>query len=97
MNKDEAERLLREFVRGGKYVELDRIRELLKKYTAENGPKIRAKVSPHGRWTGGRYHERFHNSYEEQCTNCRCWSLEYDKPYYPNCGAIMDKEEAQYE
>lgn len=37
-------------------------------------------------WIGGRYHERYIGSYEEQCSVCGEWSLEYDKPYCPNCG-----------
>lgn len=43
----------------------------------------------HGRWDTGRFNLETGN-YEEQCTQCRNFSTEYDKPYCPNCGAKMD-------
>lgn len=43
----------------------------------------------HGRWGTGRFNLETGN-YEEQCTRCRNFSKEYDKPYCPNCGAKMD-------
>lgn len=43
----------------------------------------------HGRWGTGRFNLETGN-YEEQCTHCRNFSQEYDKPYCPNCGAKMD-------
>lgn len=43
----------------------------------------------HGRWGTGRFNLETGN-YEEQCTRCRNFSEEYDKPYCPNCGAKMD-------
>lgn len=46
----------------------------------------------HGKWAGSRFHHRFENSYEEQCTACGAWSLEYDCDYCPNCGADMRME-----
>lgn len=50
-----------------------------------------ADVAPvrHGRWGTGRFNLETGN-YEEQCTCCRNFSKEYDKPYCPNCGAKMD-------
>lgn len=50
-----------------------------------------ADVAPvvHGRWGTGRFNLETGN-YEEQCTRCRNFSKEYDKPYCPNCGAKMD-------
>lgn len=42
----------------------------------------------HGRWGTGRFNLETGN-YEEQCTHCRNFSQEYDKPYCPNCGAKM--------
>lgn len=51
-----------------------------------------ADVAPvvHGRWGTGRFNLETGN-YEEQCTRCRNFSKEYDKPYCPNCGAKMDR------
>lgn len=51
-----------------------------------------ADVAPvvHGRWGTGRFNLETGN-YEEQCTHCRNFSKEYDKPYCPNCGAKMDE------
>lgn len=43
----------------------------------------------HGQWGTGRFNLKTGN-YEEQCTRCRNFSKEYDKPYCPNCGAKMD-------
>ena len=43
----------------------------------------------HGRWGTGRFNLETGN-YEEQCTHCRNFSKEYDKPYCPNCGAKMN-------
>ena len=43
----------------------------------------------HGRWGTGRFNLETGN-YEEQCTHCRNFSQEYDKPHCPNCGAKMD-------
>lgn len=50
-----------------------------------------ADVAPvvHGRWDTGRFNLETGN-YEEQCTHCRNFSKEYDKPYCPNCGAKMN-------
>ena len=50
-----------------------------------------ADVAPvvHARWGTGRFNLETGN-YEEQCTRCRNFSKEYDKPYCPNCGAKMD-------
>lgn len=50
-----------------------------------------ADVAPvvYGRWGAGRFNLETGN-YEEQCTSCRNFSKEYDKPYCPNCGAKMD-------
>lgn len=50
-----------------------------------------ADVAPmrHGRWGTGRFNLETGN-YEEQCTRCRNFSKEYDKPYCPFCGAKMD-------
>ena len=49
-----------------------------------------ADVAPvvRGRWGTGRFNLETGN-YEEQCTHCRNFSQEYDKPYCPNCGAKM--------
>ena len=49
-----------------------------------------ADVAPvvHGEWGAGRFNPETGN-YEEQCTHCRNFSQEYDKPYCPNCGAKM--------
>lgn len=49
-----------------------------------------ADVAPvaHGKWGAGRFNLETGN-YEEQCTHCRNFSQEYDKPYCPNCGAKM--------
>lgn len=46
-------------------------------------------IQEEGEWINGRYHEQFQDSYEEQCSACKKWSLEYGKPYCPNCGARM--------
>lgn len=46
----------------------------------------------HGRWGTGRFNLETGN-YEEQCTRCRNFSKEYDKPYCPNCGAKMQRED----
>ena len=43
----------------------------------------------HGQWGTGRFNLETGN-YEEQCTRCRNFSKEYDKPYCPHCGAKMD-------
>lgn len=43
----------------------------------------------HAWWGTGRFNLETGN-YEEQCTRCRNFSKEYDKPYCPNCGAKMD-------
>lgn len=53
-----------------------------------------ADVAPvvHARWGTGRFNLETGN-YEEQCTRCRNFSKEYDKPYCPNCGAKMDIED----
>lgn len=50
-----------------------------------------ADVAPvvYGEWGTGRFDPETGN-YEEQCTHCRNFSKEYDKPYCPNCGAKMD-------
>lgn len=50
-----------------------------------------ADVAPvvHAWWGTGRFNLETGN-YEEQCTRCRNFSKEYDKPYCPNCGAKMD-------
>ena len=50
-----------------------------------------ADVAPvvNGRWGTGRFNLET-GDYEEQCTHCRNFSKEYDKPYCPNCGAKMD-------
>ena len=50
-----------------------------------------ADVAPvvHGRWGTGRFNLETGN-YEEQCTRCRNFSKEYDKPYCPHCAARMD-------
>ena len=50
-----------------------------------------ADVAPvvHGRWGTSRFNLETGN-YEEQCTHCRNFSKEYDKPYCPNCGAKMN-------
>ena len=50
-----------------------------------------ADVAPvvHGRWGTGRFNLET-GDYEEQCTHCRNFSKEYDKPYCPNCGSKMD-------
>ena len=42
----------------------------------------------YGEWGAGRFNLETGN-YEEQCTHCRNFSQEYDKPYCPNCGAKM--------
>lgn len=42
----------------------------------------------YGEWGTGRFNLETGN-YEEQCTHCRNFSQEYDKPYCPNCGAKM--------
>ena len=49
-----------------------------------------ADISPvvYGEWGAGRFNLETEN-YEEQCTHCRNFSQEYDKPYCPNCGAKM--------
>lgn len=76
----------------------ERIRELLK--ADEEGRLVvlrevsdapAADVAPvrHGRWDTGRFNLETGN-YEEQCTHCRNFSKEYDKPYCPNCGAKMN-------
>lgn len=46
----------------------------------------------HGKWGMGRFNLETGN-YEEQCTHCRNFSNEYDKPYCPNCGARMYRGE----
>ena len=50
-----------------------------------------ADISPvvYGEWAAGRFKLETGN-YEEQCTHCRNFSQEYDKPYCPNCGAKMN-------
>lgn len=48
-----------------------------------------------GKWIWCRFHERFLNSYEEQCSICESWSLEQGN-FCANCGANM-KQEAQHE
>lgn len=50
-----------------------------------------ADVAPvvHAKWGTGRFNLETGN-YEEQCTRCRNFSKEYDKPYCPHCGARMD-------
>lgn len=55
-----------------------------------------ADVAPvvRGRWKAGRFNLETGN-YEEQCTRCRNFSKEYDKPYCPNCGAKMDGESTE--
>lgn len=45
------------------------------------------------RWESGRYNERYEGSYEEQCSECWEWSLEYFKSYCPSCGCKMDGEQ----
>lgn len=42
----------------------------------------------HGEWGTGRFNLET-GDYEEQCSHCRNFSKEYDKPYCPNCGARM--------
>ena len=51
-----------------------------------------ADIAPvvYGRWGTGRFNLETGN-YEKQCTHCRNFSKEYDKPYCSNCGARMDK------
>lgn len=44
----------------------------------------------YGQWGTGRFNLETGN-YEEQCTHCRNFSKEYDKPYCPNCGAKMNE------
>lgn len=46
----------------------------------------------YGKWGMGRFNLETGN-YEEQCTHCRNFSNEYDKPYCPNCGARMYRSE----
>jgi len=55
----------------------------------ENVPVADVVLVAHGRWGTGRFNLETRN-YEEQCTRCRNFSKEYDKPYCPNCGAKMD-------
>ena len=55
----------------------------------ENVPDADVVPVVHGRWGTGRFNLETGN-YEEQCTRCRNFSKEYDKPYCPNCGAKMD-------
>jgi uncharacterized OB-fold protein len=55
-------------------------------------PTVDAAPVVRGKWNGGRFNERFTQSYEEKCSNCGYWSLECNMPYCPNCGARMDLE-----
>lgn len=52
-------------------------------------PTIDAEPVKHGEWVSSRFNATY-GEYEEQCSCCKGWSLEYDKPYCPNCGAKMD-------
>lgn len=45
----------------------------------------------YGQWGVLRFNLETRN-YEKQCTHCRNFSKEYDRPYCPNCGAMMDKQ-----
>lgn len=55
----------------------------------ENVPAADVAPVVYGQWGTGRFNLETGN-YEEQCTRCRNFSKEYDKPYCPNCGAMMD-------
>lgn len=44
----------------------------------------------YGKWGTGRFNLETGN-HEKQCTHCRNFSKEYDKPYCPNCGAKMNE------
>lgn len=55
----------------------------------ENVPVADVALVVHGKWGTGRFNLET-GDYEEQCTHCRNFSKEYDKPYCPNCGAKMD-------
>lgn len=55
----------------------------------ENVPAADVAAAAHGQWGTGRFNLET-GDYEEQCTRCRNFSKEYDKPYCPNCGAKMD-------
>ena len=63
--------------------------DYVEKCDIDNMPTVDAVPVVHGRWKAGRFNLETGN-YEEQCTRCRNFSKEYDKPYCPNCGAKMD-------
>lgn len=69
---------------GDKRVSVDAMKSFIK-----NRPAVDVAPIVHGRWGTGRFNLETGN-YEEQCTRCRNFSKEYDKPYCPNCGAKMD-------
>ena len=54
----------------------------------DNIPTVDVVPIVYGKWGAGRFNLETGN-YEEQCTHCRNFSQEYDKPYCPNCGAKM--------
>ena len=59
------------------------------RHVLNNAPAADVASVVHGKWGTGRFNLETGN-YEEQCTRCRNFSKEYDKPYCPNCGARMD-------
>ena len=46
----------------------------------------------YGAWVNGRYNDWKSNMYEEQCSICGIYSVEYGHPFCPHCGAKMDAE-----
>ena len=84
------EAMLREIERrerlmvGDKTISVDALKRfILNRPAADVAPVV------HARWGTGRFNLETGN-YEEQCTRCRNFSKEYDKPYCPHCAARMD-------
>lgn len=55
----------------------------------DEAPTVDAVEVVHAYWTGSRINPLF-DEYEEHCSHCGAWSVEYGKPYCPNCGAKMN-------
>lgn len=63
---------------------------MIDKTDIDKAPTIEAKPVVHGEWVNSRF-SVMNGTYEEQCSCCKGWSAEYNKPYCCNCGADMRK------
>lgn len=88
-NEITKEKLI-EFVGGQNSISFDDLLWMIKDYM----PTADVVEVVHARWEDGRYNS-YSGEYEECCSHCKSWSVEFDKPYCPNCGAKMDGKKVE--